>query len=90
MTNPNKLAKLSLLSGDYYLIDVDQVIELYRDAGFDVDNEDEEVPNTLVIDGLECFFTGDHVLRNKRYYEIVIAAKDFKWDEVLHDEEDDV
>lgn len=83
------LASQSFLTGQYYLIPVDTVIEFYRQAGFDVDNEEEDVPTVLKIDGMECFFTGDHIRRDDKYYEIVVAAKDFSWDEVEGDDSDE-
>lgn len=83
------LAKHAKSVGEYYLIDIDEVLALYKQAGYNTDNDDEEVPNTLEIGGEECFFTGDHVLRGDKYFEIVIAAKGFKWDEVVHDDSED-
>jgi hypothetical protein len=85
MTAPAALVEKAFGNGQYYLIDVETVVTLYRDAGYDVDNEDEEVPNVLTIDGQECFFTGDLVKRNHIYYEIVIVANGFSWDEVESD-----
>jgi hypothetical protein len=83
------LAQKSMTTGEYYLVDFDTVLDLYRLQGFDVENEDEEVPNILTIDGTECIFTGDHIVRGDKHFEIVIAAKDFKWDEVEHMSDDE-
>lgn len=83
------LGKKAFLTGEYYLLDIDSVLECYKKAGYDIDNEDEEVPNVLTIDGSECFFTGDLVKRGETYYEIVIAAKDFTWDEVESEDFDE-
>ncbi|MEY4065245.1 MAG: hypothetical protein RIR26_1453 [Pseudomonadota bacterium] len=85
MTAPAALVEKAFGNGQYYLIDVETVVSLYRDAGYDVDNEDEEVPNVLTIDGHECFFTGDLVKRDQVYYEIIIVANGFSWDEVESD-----
>ena len=85
-TSDGTLANHAFMTGQYYLIPVDTVIEYYRKAGFNVDDEEEDVPTVLKIDGMECFFTGDHIRRNDKYYEIVVAAKDFSWDEVEGDE----
>lgn len=89
MSTQSTLASHAHITGQYYLIPVDMVIELYRKAGFDVDNEDEDVPTVLKIDDTECFFTGDHIRRGEKYFEIVVAAKDFSWDEVEGDDADD-
>ncbi len=83
--NPT-LAKDAFVTGEYYLLDIDSVLQCYKKAGYDIDNEDEEVPNVLQIDGQDCFFTGDLIRRGEKYYEIVIAAKDFKWDEVENED----
>jgi len=85
MTGPAALVDKAFGNGQYYLIDVETVVSVYRDAGYDVDNEDEEVPNVLTVDGQECFFTGDLVKRNNTYCEIVIVANGFSWDEVESD-----
>jgi hypothetical protein len=85
MTAPASIAERAFGNGQYYLLDVETVVSIYREAGYDVDNEDEEVPNVLTVDGQECFFTGDLVKRNNTYYEIVIAANGFNWDEVESD-----
>ena len=89
MTLPSSLASKVLSTGSYFLIDLDSVLELYKNAGFNVEDEDEEVPNVLTIDGVECFFTGDLLNRGEKYYEIVIAAKDFSWEEVESDLDDE-
>ena len=89
MTAPAALVEKAFGNGQYYLIDVETVVTVYRDAGYDVDNEDEEVPNVLTVDGQECFFTGDLVKRNNTYYEIVIVANGFSWEEVESDFDDE-
>lgn len=86
--NPS-LSSQAYSTGEYYLIDIDNVLSFYKKAGYDIENEDEEVPNILDIDGQQCFFTGDLVRRGDSYYEIVIAAKDFTWDEVENEDLDD-
>ena len=47
------------------------------------------MPNGRPVDGVECFFTGDLVRRGEKYYEIVIAASGFTWDEVESDLDDE-
>jgi hypothetical protein len=86
---PSSLSTKALSTGTYFLLDLDSVLELYKNAGFNIDNEDEEVPNVLGVDGVECFFTGDLVRRGEKYYEIVIAAEGFTWDEVESDIDED-
>lgn len=83
------LASKAFVTGEYYLMEVDEVLEFYRQAGFDVENEDEDVPTVLKIEGKECFFTGDHIRRGEKYYELVLVAKDFSWDEVEGDEDEE-
>lgn len=83
------LAKKALITGEYYLIEVDEVLEFYKAAGFDVEDEDEDVPTVLTIEGKECFFTGDHIQRGEKYYELVVVAKDFSWDEVEGEDDDE-
>jgi hypothetical protein len=92
MSIPNSLTGKAFSTGNYFLLDLDSVLELYKNAGYNIDNEEEEVPNVLAVDGVECFFTGDLVRRGDKYYEIVIAASGFTWDEVesdLDEDEDD-
>ena len=92
MSLPSSLTEKAFHVGNYMLLDLDSVLDLYKTAGYNIDNEEEEVPNVLPVDGVECFFTGDLVRRGEKYYEIVIAASGFTWDEVesdLDDEEDD-
>ena len=81
------LSKKALITGEYYLVEVDDVLEFYRQAGYEVDDE-EDVPTVLTIDGKECFFTGDHIRRGEKYYELVVVAKDFSWDEVEGEEDE--
>lgn len=83
------LSKKALITGEYYLVEVDEVLEFYKQAGFDVEDEDEDVPTVLTIDGQECFFTGDHIRRGEKYYELVVVAKDFTWDEVEGEEDEE-
>lgn len=90
MTANSTVAKRAFSTGQYYLLDIDAVLDIYKKAGFDIENEDEEVPNVLAVDGEECFFTGDLVKRNDKYYEIVIAANGFKWEEVETEDDEDL
>lgn len=89
MSIPASITSKAFSTGTYFLLDLDSVLELYKNAGFNIDNEDEEVPNVLTVDGVECFFTGDLVRRGDKYYEIVIGASGFTWDEVESDMDDD-
>jgi hypothetical protein len=88
MTSVPSLAKNALTTGEYYLVDIDSVLQAYAAQGFDTADEEAEVPNVLTIDGKECFFTGDLVRRGDVYYEVVVVAKDFTWDEVESDDVD--
>lgn len=83
------LSEKAYITGEYYLVEIDTILEFYKKAGYDVENEEESVPNVLTIDNQECFFTGDIVKRGEKYFEIVIAAKEFSWAEVEHEEFDD-
>ena len=89
MSVPSSLTSKVLSTGSYFLLDLDSVLELYKQAGYNIEDEDEEVPNVLPVDGVECFFTGDLLKRGEKYYEIVIGAKDFSWEEVESDMDDD-
>jgi|GEM_PF-627480 len=92
MAIPASISEKAQSRGEYFLLDLDAVLELYKNAGYNIENEDEEVPNVLAVDGVECFFTGDLVRRGDTYCEIVIAANGFSWDEVesdMDDEEDE-
>lgn len=82
-----KLAKISPVLGEYYLIEREQVEEFYRQAGFQ-DNA-ENVPNYLTIDGNDCLFTENFVEMNGKEFEIVMVSKGFKWDDVLIIDEED-
>lgn len=84
-----KLAKISPVLGEYYLIEKEQVEEFYREAGFG--DTAENIPNYLTIDDRDCLFTENFVEMNGKEYEIVMVSKGFKWDDVLivDDEEDD-
>lgn len=89
MPGNSTIAKKAYGTGQYYLLDIDAVLEIYKVAGYDIENEDEEVPNVLNVEGEDCFFTGDLVKRDDKYYEIVIAAAGFKWEEVETDDDED-
>ena len=89
MSVPSSLTSKVFSTGSYFLLDLDTVLELYKQAGYNIEDEDEEVPNVLPVDGVECFFTGDLLKRGEKYYEIVIGAKDFSWEEVESDMDDD-
>jgi hypothetical protein len=71
-------------------MDIDKVLEIYQSAGYDVDNDDVDVPTNLQVGSENCFFTGDFVRRGERYYEIVIVAEGFSWDEVENEDEDPI
>lgn len=90
MSKGSKLQSVAYGSGRYYLLDIDQVLEIYKDAGFDVEDDEVDVPTNLLVDGEDCFFTGDFIQRGERYYEIVIVAEGFTWDEVENEEEDQI
>lgn len=89
MSSAVNLEDDALIVGQYFLLDIDRVLEIYKDAGYDVENDDADVPTTLDVGGRSCFFTGDFIRRGDRYYEIVIAAKDFTWDEVESESDDE-
>jgi hypothetical protein len=83
------LSKKALGMGSYYLLEINQVLELYQQSGYNVDDEEEEVPNVLTVEGEELFFTGDLVKKGQNYYEIVIAANGFSWEDVESDMDED-
>lgn len=87
MANPSSIQKEAYGTGRYYLIDIDKVLEIYKSAGYDVEDDDAEVPTNLQIGTENCFFTGDFIRRGERYYEIVIVAEGFTWDEVENEDE---
>lgn len=87
MSKGSRLESLAYGTGRYYLVDIDQVLEIYKGAGFDVEDDEADVPTNLMVDGQDCFFTGDFIQRGERYYEIVIVADGFTWDEVENEEE---
>lgn len=89
MSSSVDLEQEALIVGKYYLLDIDRVLEIYKAAGYDVESDDTDVPTTLDVGGRSCFFTGDFVRRGDRYYEIVIAAQDFAWEEVESESDDD-
>ncbi len=89
MVLPDTLLKLSPIRGDYILIERSKVDELYKAAGH---NDDEnEIPNFIKIDGKECLFTENFIERDGKEYEIVMVAEDFSWEDILiyDDEEED-
>lgn len=88
VSQKSSLQSQALATGKYYLIDIDRVLDIYKDAGFDVEDEDADVPTNLKVGNEDCFFTGDFIRRGERYYEIVIAAEGFTWDEVENEDED--
>jgi hypothetical protein len=88
VTQKSTLQAQALATGKYYLIDIDKVLDIYKEAGFDVEDEDADVPTNLQVGSENCFFTGDFIRRGERYYEIVIAAEGFTWEEVENEDED--
>lgn len=74
---------------------LDEVIEAYRAAKFDVDNENAEVPNILTIDGKEHYFTADIIkCLNKKGAEahaefVLVADAGFSWNDVEVDFDDE-
>ena len=90
MAGNSLLEKDAYAVGQYYLVDIDKVLELYRDAGYNVEDDETDVPTSLKVGSESCFFTGDFIRRGDRYYEIVIAASGFEWDEVENEEEDEI
>jgi hypothetical protein len=85
----SSLAKKALSVGNYYLLDINKVLELYQQSGYNVEDDEEEVPNILTVEGEELFFTGDLIKKGQDYYEIVIASNGFSWEDVEHDIEED-
>lgn len=88
MSGSETLSKISPLKGEYYLIERSKVDELYRNAGYQDDEED--VPNFITIDGKECLFTENFVEKDGKEYEIVMASNGFSWEDILiYDDEDE-
>lgn len=71
-------------------IPLDDVLTMYREAGFDIEDQDAEVPNVLKVGDVEYFFTGDLIPVGDIYLEIVIIADWFSFDDVVSDEDDDL
>lgn len=90
MTTLSSLEKTALISGNYLLLEEDKVIELYEGAGYNLDDETVEFPDVLTIEGKECYFTGDAIMRGGKYYEIVLILNGFTWEEMdfVRQEED--
>lgn len=79
------IEKNAIAQGVYYLISSDHVDELYKKHGYD---EDDEVPDTLKIDGRDYLFTQQFIERDGKDYEIVILANGFDWENVLEFNDD--
>ena len=91
MSSLSTLEKNALVSGNYHLIEEDKVVELYEAAGFNLDDESAEFPDVLTIEGKECYFSGDAIMRGGKYYEIVIILNGFTWEELdFVRQEDDI
>lgn len=86
MSTSETLEKMAPMNGKYYLIERSQIDELYRKAGHS--DDEEEVPNFIVVDGKECLFTENFVEKDGKEYEIVMVANGFSWEDILvYDEE---
>ena len=59
MALSDTLVKMSPIKGEYYLIEREKTEELYRNAGYN--DEEEQIPNFINIDGKECFFTENFI-----------------------------
>ena len=88
MTASDTLSKIAPIKGEYYLVARDQVDELYAAAGHS-DNEEDDVPNFIKIDGKECLFTENFIEKDGKEYEIVMVANGFSWEDILIYEDDD-
>lgn len=92
-----KVPKVSDIKASVKLMLLDDIIEEYRKLNFDVGNPETEVPNTIVIDGKEHYFTADIIkcLNNKgqeTHAEFVLVADaGFSWKdvEIDFDQEDE-
>jgi hypothetical protein len=87
VADASSLQKQAFATGRYYLIDIDKVLEIYKTAGYNVEDDEADVPTNLQIGSENCFFTGDFIRRGDRYYEIVIVSEGFSWDEVENEDE---
>lgn len=85
MSGSKTLEKISLLSGNYYLVERNSIDQLYQDAGYKDDIE--VVPSFIKVDGKECLFTEQFLEKDGKEYEIVIVADGFSWaDVMIHDD----
>jgi hypothetical protein len=72
-----------------FALPIDDVLAHYKNAGFNVELDDEIVPNVLQIDGAEWFFTGDALMVDGVCHEIVIVAEWFSFEDVENLDEDE-
>lgn len=90
MASAIDLKKNAFATGKYYLLDIDYVLEIYKESGYDIEDDETTVPTHLEVNGESCFFTGDFIRRNEKYYEIVIISEGFSWDEVENEEDGEI
>lgn len=82
--------KLEELKASVKFILLDDVLKFYASLGYNIEDEDEEVPNVLPMDGKEHFFTGDLLRLGDTFAEIVLVADaGFNWSDVESDMDDD-
>ncbi|RDB37172.1 hypothetical protein [Spirobacillus cienkowskii] len=88
MALSDTLVKMSPIKGEYYLVEREKTEELYRNAGYN--DEEEQIPNFINIDGKECFFTENFIEKDGKEFEIVIVANGFSWEDIIiyEDEEE--
>ena len=76
----NVFAKGGFNSGSYYLVDRETVEKIYEDAGY---TEEDEIPNFMVINDIECLFTENYIEKDGKEYEIVMVANGFSWADIV-------
>jgi len=73
--------------GTYYLVDRESVEKLFEDAGY---GDEDDVPNFMVVNGVECLFTENFIEKEGVEYEIVMVAEGFSWSDIaIYDHDDE-
>ncbi len=80
---------VSTRKGEYHLIALSEVIEIYRSIGVDITDDASNPPHIVNVSGKECLFTGELLDIDETTHEVVMVANGFSWEDLLDDDEDD-
>lgn len=72
-----------LSEGKYILVKMDEVLSFYASLGYDIENGETETPNVVE----RYFFTGNVILKDGFYCEIVMVSDGFDWKDVEDEDE---